>query len=143
MQFDEGSKKHIFSWFQPKLNHPSFCNITLNIDALPSEAQLAPSLKQFNLYRMSGLIATSKSSCLPEDMMILIKSYLHNKVVEYASIKHVWCESYIQQLNIYKAEDEYDIMSYDIDSNDYLWAKYRLRKIRELFMILQPFLLSE
>ena len=137
MDFDKDSLEQIYSWFKPTLAHPSFCNITWNLDDLPNKNQLAPSLRKFNLYRMSGLFATSKSPFLNEDMMILIKSFLHQEEVNYDSIKTLWYDDYVKQLKKYKDEDDFDVMYYDIGTNDYLWAFYRLRKIRELFNLLE------
>ena len=137
LKFDKESLAQIFSWFQPTLHHPSCSTITLNIDDLPSERQLASSLKQFNLYRMSGLVATSKSQFLYEDVMILIREFLHEKEVDYDSIQKLWHNSYIQQLKQCKAEDDFDIMYYDHGSLDYLWSFHRLRNIRDLLHMLE------
>ena len=128
MNANQEDKELALSIFTPRVHCNSCESVVLN--KAPTQVSLHP----FNLYRMSGLVATSRNPqfyTFPDDVMLVIRSFLHSTPICYRNLQNIWIECYKSQLMELKKEDEFDLMWYCPFSNsdDYKWATNRIMSI--------------
>jgi len=126
MNANQEDKELALSIFTPLVHCNSCESVVLN--KAPTQVSLYP----FNLYRMSGLVATSRNPqfyTLSYDVMLVIRSFLHSTPIYYDNLKDIWTECYTSKLLELKKEDEFDLNWYSIGSMDYQWAINRITSI--------------
>lgn len=126
MNANQEDKELALSIFTPLVHCNSCESVVLN--KAPTQVSLYP----FNLYRMSGLVATSRNPqfyTLSYDVMLVIRSFLHSTPICYHNLQDIWTECYTSQLLELKKEDEFDLNWYSFGSMDYKWSINRITSI--------------
>ena len=74
---------------------------------------------------------------LPDDVENYIISFIKEPSVSFKTVYQHWEQKYVAILNEWKTEDNFDIIYYPINENDYFTAQNRSKKINAMLQMIK------